>query len=69
MSEIKIVIKHLPLPFTVVSTMLNKQIADLKVKYQEEKDRTRQESIRLDYESLESFVTMLASSQAKIFDF
>ena len=69
MSGIKIVIKHLPLPFTVVSKMLNKQIADLKVKYQEEKDRTRQESIRLDYESLESFVTMLASSQAKIFDF
>ena len=51
MSGIKIVIKHLPLPFTVVSKMLNKQIAELKIKYTEEKDRTRQESIRLDYES------------------
>lgn len=69
MSGIKIVIKHIPLPFSVVSKMLNKQIADLKQKYQEEHDRTVQERIRLDYESLESFVTMLASSQAKIFDF
>ena len=69
MSGIKIVIKHIPLPFTVVSKMLNKQIADLKQRYQEEHDRTVQERIRLDYESLESFVTMLASSQAKIFDF
>jgi hypothetical protein len=69
MSGIKIVIKHIPMPYTAVTKMLNKQIEDLKVKYQEEKDKTRQESIRLDYESLESFVTMLASSQAKIFDF
>jgi len=69
MPGIKIVIKHIPLPFSVVSKMLNKQIADLKVKYQEERDRTMQEKIRMDYESLESFVTMLAGSQAKIFDF
>ena len=69
MPGIKIVIKHIPLPFTVVSKMLNKQIADLKIKYQEERDRTMQERIRMDYESLESFVTMLAGSQAKIFDF
>ena len=69
MPGIKIVVKHLPLPFSVVSKMLNKQIADLKVKYQEERDRTMQERIRMDYESLESFVTMLAGSQAKIFDF
>lgn len=69
MPGIKIVIKHIPLPFSVVSKMLNKQIADLKVKYQEERDRTMQERIRMDYESLESFVTMLAGSQAKIFDF
>ena len=69
MPGIKIVIKHIPLPFSVVSKMLNKQIADLKIKYQEERDRTMQERIRMDYESLESFVTMLAGSQAKIFDF
>ena len=69
MSGIKIVIKHIPVPFSTISKMLNKQIAELKIKYQEEHDRTMQESIRQDYESLESFVTMLAGTQAKIFDF
>jgi len=69
MSGIKISIKHIPVPFSVVSKMLNKQIADLKIRYQEEKDRTIQERVRMDYESLEYFVTMLAGSQARIFDF
>lgn len=69
MSGIKIVIKHIPVPFSTISKMLNKQIADLKVRYQEERDRTVQERIRLDYESLEYFVSMLAGSQARIFDF
>ena len=69
MSGIKIVAKHIPMPFSTISKMLNKQIADLKTRYQEEKDNTMRERIRLDWESLESFVTMLASSQAKIFDF
>ncbi len=69
MSGIKIVIKHIPVPFTTISKMLNKQIADLKMRYQEERDRTVQERIRLDYESLEYFVSMLAGSQARIFDF
>lgn len=69
MSGIKIVAKHIPMPFGTITKMLNKQIADLKVRYNEEKDNTMREKIRLDWESLESFVTMLASSQAKIFDF
>ncbi len=69
MSGVKIVAKHIPVPFSTMSKMLNKQIADLKTRYQEEKDQTIKERIRLDYESLESFVTMLASSQSKIFDF
>jgi type IV secretory pathway VirB4 component len=69
MPGIKIVIKHIPVPFSTVSKMLNKQIAELKQKYQDERDRTMQERIRMDYESLESFVTMIAASQAKIFDF
>ncbi len=69
MPGIKVVIKHIPVPFSTISKMLNKQIAELKTRYQEEKDRTIQERIRLDYESLEYFVTMLASSQARIFDF
>ncbi len=69
MSGIKIVIKHIPMPFGVISKMLNKEIADLKQRYQDENDRTIQERIRQDYESLEEFISMLASSQAKIYDF
>ncbi len=69
LSGIKIVIKHIPLPFSVISKMINKEIADLKVRYQQENDKTIQERIRLDYESLEQFITMLASTQSKIYDF
>ena len=49
--------------------MINKEIADLKNRYQNEKDQTMQEKIRQDYESLEQFVSMLAATQARIFDF
>ncbi|MBQ4633797.1 MAG: DUF87 domain-containing protein [Bacilli bacterium] len=66
---IKVIIKHIPLPFSVISKMLNKEIADLKQRYQDENDRTIQERIRQDYESLEYFIQMLASSQSAIFDF
>lgn len=69
LSGIKVVIKHIPLPFSVITKMINKEIADLKVRYQEENDKTIQERIRLDYESLEQFITMLASTQSKIYDF
>ena len=69
MSGIKIVIKHIPLPFSTISKMMNKEIADLKQRYQEEKDLTIQERIRQDYESLESFISMLAASQSHIYDF
>ncbi|MDD2181148.1 MAG: ATP-binding protein [Bacilli bacterium] len=69
MSGVKVVIKHIPLPFSVISRMLNKEIAELKQRYQDEYDKTIQERIRQDYESLEYFITMLASSQSKIYDF
>ena len=69
MAGIKVVIKHIPVPFSTISKMLNKQIAELKANYQNERDRTIQERIRIDYESLEYFVSMLASSQSRIFDF
>ena len=69
MSGIKIVVKHIPVPFLSIRKMLNKQIAELKNLYQNEKDKTTQERIRLDFESLEYFVNMLASSNARIFDF
>ena len=69
MSGIKIVIKHIPIQFSVLSKMLNKEIADMKVKYQNEHDRTIQERIRQDYESIESFISMLTATQSRIFDF
>ena len=68
-SGIKVVVKHIPIPFSIMSKMLNKEIADLKERYQKEHDRTTQERIRQDYESLEAFIQMLASTQSKIFDF
>ena len=66
---VKMVIKHIPLPFDVINRMINKEIADLKVRYQEENDVTMQERIRQDYESIEEFIKQLAASQAKIYDF
>jgi len=69
MPGIKIVIKHIPVPFSTISKMLNRQVADLRQRYQEERDHTLQEKIRQDAESLEYFTSMLASSQARIFDF
>ena len=69
MPGVKMVIKHIPLPFSTISKMINKEIADLKQRFQDENDKTLQERIRQDYESLEQFIQMLASTQAKIYDF
>lgn len=40
MTGVKIVIKHIPIPFDVIRKMLNKQLADLKTRFEEEKDCT-----------------------------
>ena len=69
MSGIKIVVKHIPVPFSTMSKMINRQVADLREKYRQEHDQTAKERIRQDAESLEYFVSMLASSQSRIFDF
>lgn len=66
---VKVVAKHIPIEFSTMSKMINKEIADLKMRYQNENDRTVQERIRQDYESLEQFVQMLAATQSRIFDF
>ena len=66
---VRLAIKHIPISFEILKKMLNKEIADLKIRYQQEKDQTTQERIRQDYESLEQFISILASSQARIFDF
>lgn len=68
-SGVKLVAKHIPIEFSTLQNMLNKEIADLKMRYQSENDQTIQERIRQDYESLENFISMLASTQARIFDF
>jgi type IV secretory pathway VirB4 component len=68
-SGVKIAIKHIPIEFSTLQKMLNKEIADLKQRFQTENDRTIQERIRQDYESLEQFIQMLAATQARIFDF
>ena len=69
MPGVKIAIKHIPVPFSTLQKMLNKQLADLKQRYQEEKDATIQERIRQDYDTLEGFITQLATSQSNIYDF
>ena len=69
MSGIKMVIKNMPLPFSVLSQMLNKEIADLKARYQQEKDITIQERIRQDIDSLEYYIQQFTASQTKTFDF
>ncbi len=68
-SGVKVVIKHIPIQFSVLQKMINKEVADLKTRYQNEHDQTMQERIRQDYESLEQFVSMLAATDARIFDF
>ena len=52
LTGVKIVAKHIPIEFSTLQSMLNKEIADLKLRYQSETDNTTQESIRQDYESL-----------------
>lgn len=69
LSGVKMVIKHIPLPQTVINKMLNKEIADLRGRYDNEKDRTIQEKIRQDVESLEYFIQQFTASQSKTFDF
>ena len=66
---VKLVIKHIPLPFSVLAKMLNKEISDLKERYQYERDRTIQERIRQDIDSLEFFIQQFTASQSKTFDF
>ena len=68
-SGTKIVAKHIPIAFSVLAKMLNKQLADIQDKYQREKDVTIQERLRLDYDSLNDFVTSITANQSKVFDF
>ena len=50
MSGIKIVIKHIPIAYQQMVKMLNKQVADLQQKFQDEKDQTLKERYRQEAE-------------------
>ena len=49
--------------------MLNKELADLRARYQVEKDNTIMERIRQDIDSLETFIQQFTASQSRTFDF
>ncbi len=66
---VKLVIKHIPIDFALMRKMIDKEIVDLKDRFQKEHDNTLQERIRQDYESLEDFIQQLAATSAKVFDF
>ena len=66
---VKVVIKHIPVPFSILRNMLNKEIADLKSRYQNERDNTILERIRQDMDSLESFIQQFTATQSRTFDF
>ena len=69
LSGVKIVVKHIPIAFTVLAKMLNKQLADIQDRYQRENDVTVQEKLRQDYDSLNDFITSITNNQSKVFDF
>ena len=68
-SGVKIVAKHIPIAFSVLAKMLNKQLADISDRYQREKDVTIQEKLRQDYDSLNNFVKAITNNQTRVFDF
>lgn len=69
LSGIKLVIKHIPVPFSLLSKMLKKELSELRVSYADEKDPSLKESYRQDYESLEYFIQQFTTSKSATFDF
>ena len=69
MSGVRIVAKHIPIAFSVLSKMLNKQLADIQDRYDREHDVTIQERLRQDYDSLNDFITNITTNQSRVFDF
>ena len=66
---VKLVVKHIPIDFSTMSSTINKEIVELKEEYEKEHDNTLKERLRLNYESMENFVQMLAATNSKVFDF
>ena len=69
MSGVRVVAKHIPIAFSVLAKMLNRQLADIQDRYQRENDVTVQEKLRQDYDSLNDFITTITNNQSKVFDF
>ncbi|MBR3512406.1 MAG: ATP-binding protein [Clostridia bacterium] len=69
LSGVKVVAKHIPIAFSVLAKMLNKQLADIQDRYQREHDVTVQERLRQDYDSLNEFITTITNNQSRVFDF
>lgn len=69
LSGVKMVIKHIPVPFSMLQKMLNKELAELRSRYQTERDNTILERIRQDIDSLETFIQQFTASQSRTFDF
>ena len=69
LSGVRIVAKHIPIAFSVLARMLNKQLVDLQERYQKERDVTLQEKLRNDYDSLNDFISMITRDQSKVFNF
>ena len=68
-SGVKMVIKHIPVPFSILTKMLNKELAELRSRYQNERDNTIIERIKQDMDSLEMFIQQFTASQSRTFDF
>ena len=66
---VKMVIKHIPVPFSILTKMINKELADLRARYQKERDNTILERIKQDIDSLELFIQQFTASQSRTFDF
>ena len=69
MAGVKMVIKHIPLSGDVIRKMLNKEIADIRTRYESERDNTMLEKYRQDMDSLDYFIQQFTASQSKTFDF
>ena len=68
-SGVKVVIKHIPVSSSTLHKLLNKELVELRQKYQTERDNTVLERIRQDIDSLESFIQQYTQSQSRCFDF
>ncbi|MBR4350611.1 MAG: DUF87 domain-containing protein [Bacilli bacterium] len=69
LSGVRIVAKHIPIAFSVLAKMLNKQLVDIQERYQKERDVTMQEKLRNDYDSLNNFISEITRDQSKVFNF